>query len=141
MPAMSRKQYLAFLVEGTRTAKLATVRRDGRPHVAPVWFLLDGDVLVFTTGKKSVKGRTITRDLRVAVCVDDERFPFTMVVVEGEASLSEDPDALLEWATRIAARYVGPEQAAAFGRRNSGPGELLVRVAMQKVLACTGMAG
>jgi PPOX class probable F420-dependent enzyme len=141
MPAMSRKQCLSFLAEDTRTAKLATVRRDGRPHVAPVWFELDGDGLVFTTGKKSVKGQTMSRDRRVAVCVDDERFPCAMVVVEGEAAVSADPDALLEWATRIAVRYVGPEQAEAFGRRNSGPGELLVRVPMQGVLAYDRMAG
>lgn len=39
----------SFLLEKPRTAKLATVRADGRPHVAPIWFDLDGDVMVFTT--------------------------------------------------------------------------------------------
>ncbi|TMD44650.1 MAG: PPOX class F420-dependent enzyme, partial [Chloroflexi bacterium] len=38
----------AFLLEGTRTGKLATVRKDGRPHVVPIWFHLDGNTLVFT---------------------------------------------------------------------------------------------
>jgi PPOX class probable F420-dependent enzyme len=141
MPAMTPEQCRWFLADGTRTAKLATVRSDGRPHVAPVWFVLDGYVLVLTTGRKSVKGRTLTRDPRVAICVDDETFPFAMVVVEGEATLSTEPVALLDWATRIAARYVGPDQALAYGRRNSGSGELLVRVRMDKVLAYEGMAG
>jgi PPOX class probable F420-dependent enzyme len=141
MPAMTSEQYRQFLAEGTRTAKLATVRRDGRPHIAPVWFVLDGESVVFTTGKKSVKGQDIRRDPRVAICVDDETMPFAMVVVEGLATFSEDRASLLDWATRIAARYVGAQRAAEFGRRNGGPGEILVRVAMDKVLAYGGMAG
>lgn len=140
MPAMSPEQVRRFLMEGTRTAKVATVRRDGRPHVAPVWFLLDGETLVFTTGKTSVKGRTLARDPRVAICVDDYSPPYTMVIVEGTASLSEDPDELLSWATRLASKYMGEDRAEEYGRRNGVPGELLVRVTMEKVLAYDGIA-
>ena len=43
MHEMSDEERRAFLLEGTRTGKLATIRRDGRPHVVPIWFLLDGD--------------------------------------------------------------------------------------------------
>jgi hypothetical protein len=32
-----------FLSEGNRTGKLATVQAEGRPHVTPIWFVLDGD--------------------------------------------------------------------------------------------------
>ncbi len=39
----------AFLLERARTAKLATVRADGLPHIAPIWFTLDGNDLLFTT--------------------------------------------------------------------------------------------
>jgi PPOX class probable F420-dependent enzyme len=138
---MTSARHRQFLTEGTRTAKIATVRADGRAHVAPVWFVVDGEDIIFTTGKMSVKGRNFTRDSRVAICVDDETPPFPMVVIEGEAALSEDPEALLQWATRIAARYVGAEEAPEYGRRNGGAGELLVRVSMQKVLAYDGMAG
>ena len=37
MYEMSRDEVRAFLLEGTRTGMLATVRRDGRPHVVPIW--------------------------------------------------------------------------------------------------------
>jgi Pyridoxamine 5'-phosphate oxidase len=47
-----------FLPSGTRTAKLATAAPDGAPHVMPVWFVLCGDDLVFTTGAETVKGAT-----------------------------------------------------------------------------------
>ncbi|HLI08028.1 MAG TPA: pyridoxamine 5'-phosphate oxidase family protein [Ktedonobacteraceae bacterium] len=61
-----------FLLTGTRTAKVATVRADGRPHVAPVWFLLDDDSIVFTTWHTTVKAKNIRRDPRVCLCIDDE---------------------------------------------------------------------
>ncbi len=61
----------AFLSSGKRTGKLATVRRDGRSHVQPVWVLLDGDDLVFMTGPLTVKGRNLRRDPRASLVVDD----------------------------------------------------------------------
>ncbi|APE18525.1 F420-dependent protein [Mycobacterium sp. WY10] len=123
---------IAFLSEGTRTAKLAYVAADGRPLVAPVWFIVDGGALVFNTGKATAKGRALSRDPRVAICVDDQEPPFSFVQVQGTASFGEDPDELLDTATRIAARYMGADRAEEFGRRNGVPGELVVRVTPTK---------
>ena len=132
---MSRDEYQEFLLGRARTAVLCTVRSDGRPHAAPVWFDLDGDAFVITTGQDTVKGRNIRRDSRVALCIDEENPPFHFVIVEGSAELSvQDPD-LLHWATRIGGRYMGPEKADEYGRRNAVPSELLVRISPQKVLA------
>jgi PPOX class probable F420-dependent enzyme len=114
---------------------LAVVRADGSPHVAPIWFDLDGDTVVFTTGADTVKGRAIRRDPRVSLCVDDEEPPFAYVRMDGRASWSEDLDEMLVWATRIARRYMGVEEAEAFGRRNAVPGELLIRLEPTKVVA------
>ena len=83
-------EWRAFVSYGTRTGKLSTVRADGSPHVAPIWFLLDGNDIVFNTGKETVKGRNLARDDRVALCVDDDRPPFGFVVLQGRARLSED---------------------------------------------------
>lgn len=49
------------LLAGTRTGVLSTVCKDGRPHAAPIWFVLDGDTVVFTTGRGTVKGRNLRR--------------------------------------------------------------------------------
>jgi PPOX class probable F420-dependent enzyme len=135
MPEMSAEQRRAFLQRGTRTGMLATTRPDGRPHVAPVWFVLDGDDLVFTTGANTVKGRSLRRDGRVCLAVDDPTPPFAFVMVEGVASISEDPGPLLDYATRIGRRYMGEARAEEYGRRNGVAGELLVRVSPTRIVA------
>lgn len=140
MAAMTEEEWRAFVSEGTRTGKLASVRADGRPHLAPVWFVLDGYDLVFNTGKASVKGRNLARDGRVSMCVDSEVPPFSFVVMEGEAVLSEDPEELVHWATKLGARYMGEDKAEEFGKRNGVPGELLVRVPIRKVIAVKNLA-
>jgi PPOX class probable F420-dependent enzyme len=137
---MTPDETRAFLLEGTRTAALATVRADGRPHVAPVWFTLDGDDLLFNTGENTIKGVNLRRDGRVALMVDDEEPPFAFVSIEGDVSLSDDLATMRHWATRIAARYMGEDQADAYGRRNAVPGELLVRVHPTKIVAMSGIA-
>lgn len=146
---MSDKELVDFLDGAAmHTAKLATTRADGRPHVAPVWFVLDrttavpgsptGDI-VFNTGAMTTKGRGLRRDPRVCLCVDDERPPFSFAVIEGMATVSEEPTELLRWATTIGGRYMGEENAEAFGTRNAVPGELLVRVRPTHIVAVTGM--
>ncbi|MEU9585072.1 PPOX class F420-dependent oxidoreductase [Streptomyces werraensis] len=137
---MTEEEWRAFVSHGTRTGKLATVRADGRPHLAPIWFVLDGDDLVFNTGAATVKGRNLARDGRIALCVDDDRPPFAYVILEGRARLSEEPGELRHWAARIGARYMGEDRAEEFGARNGVPGELLVRVRIDKVLAEKGVA-
>ena len=137
---MTDEEWRAFVSEGTRTAKVSTVRADGSPHVAPVWFVLDGKDLLFNTGEDTVKGRNLARDDRVALCVDDQRPPYSFVSLQGRAELIEDPDELRESAARIGARYMGEERAEEFGERNGVPGELLVRVRIEKVVALTGIA-
>lgn len=131
---------VGFLSHGTRTGMLGFVASDGRPLVAPVWFIVEHGELVFNTGAKTAKGRALQRDSRVVLCVDDPHPPFSFVQVQGEATAIADADDLQDIATRIAARYVGAESAEAFGRRNAAPGELVVRVRPTKVNAAFGIA-
>lgn len=131
---------ISFLSEGTRTGKLGYVAADGRPLIAPVWFLVEDGRLVFNTGQTTAKGRALQRDSRVVLVVDDERPPFSFVQVQGTAELSADDPDLLGTATRIAARYMGPDRADEFGARNGVPGELVVRITPTKVLASFDVA-
>jgi PPOX class probable F420-dependent enzyme len=138
---MTPDEFRAFLSHGTRTAKLATNLPDGQPHVMPGWFVLDGEDLVFTTWGRSVKGR----NLRVTLAPrwsSTRRSPHMHFVhIRGQVTLSEDLAALLRFATAIGGRYMGADRAEEFGRRNAVPGELLVRLRPERVVAEADVAG
>ncbi|MEA3215297.1 MAG: hypothetical protein QOJ19_1453 [Acidimicrobiia bacterium] len=138
---MSPDQRRTFLLEGTRTAKVATTRTDGRPHVAPVWFDLEGEQVLFWTDASSVKGRNIQWNPQVAICVDDDHPPFAFVLLEGRASIISDPDEVRECAQRIAARYLGVEDGRAFVERAFGIGDIIVRVPPEHVVALYPVVG
>lgn len=141
MSEMSEQEWRAFVMHGTRTGKAALTRKDGSPHVTPIWFVLDGGDLVFNTGVESVKGRILRRDPRLAVCVDDQEPPYAFVIMKGRAALSEDLDEMRKWATLIGGRYMGRDKAEAFGARNAVPGEYLVRMHIEKVVTEKTVAG
>ena len=93
---MSKKEIRNFLMQGTLTGKLATVKKDESPHVVPIWFILDdstdnnssGDI-IFTTSSMSVKAKNIQRDNRVSICIDDQTPPFSFVTVYGTAKIKQ----------------------------------------------------
>jgi PPOX class probable F420-dependent enzyme len=139
MHTMTREQWLQFVLTGTRTGKLAVTRASGAPQVTPIWFLIDtaehGDEVVFTTHHTTVKAKAFRRDPRFSLCVDDQAPPYSFVLIDAEARLSEDLDELRIWATKLGARYMGEERAEEFGKRNAVPGELLVRGRITRVNA------
>ncbi|UQA97678.1 PPOX class F420-dependent oxidoreductase [Streptomyces halobius] len=140
---MPQDEWRSFVLTGTRTGKLATNRKDGRPHVTPVWFLLDEEAdgqVVFTTWHKSLKYKALCREPRFSLCVDDQEPPYGYVTLECTAELTDNPSELLSWATRIGARYMGYDHADAYGRRNSVPGEYLVRATVDRAIAFHGIA-
>ena len=138
---MADAEWRAFVQGCTRTGKLATVRRDGRPHVVPIWFVLDGDDVVFTTGARSVKAHALRRDPRACLCVDDENPPYAYVMIDGIVTISDDLVKMLRFATAIGSRYMGAERGEEFGRRNAVPGELLLRLTPTAVRAEADITG
>jgi PPOX class probable F420-dependent enzyme len=138
---MTPEEIRAFLGHGTRTAKVATSAPGRQPHVMPVWFALDGEELVFTTRGDSVKGRNLRRNPRAAIVVDEEVAPYAFVHIRGHVTLSEDLEELLRFATAIGGRYMGADRAEEFGRRNAVPGELLVRLHPERLIATVDVAG
>ena len=138
---MSREEAIGFLLEGTRTGKFATVREDGRPHVVPIWFVVEDGAVVFTTWHESVKLRNLAANSRAAMAVDLEEPPYAHVVVEGTVTLSDDLSELKSVATRIGGRYMGSDRAEEYGERNGVPGEVVVRLHIDKIIAKDDIAG
>ncbi len=129
-----------MLASPARTGKLAVTRKDGTPHVAPVWVDLDGDEIVFMTSAETIKGKSILRDGRVSICFDDDRPPFSFVTVTGTTTTTTDPFKLMHWGTRIAARYMGKALAEQYGIRNAVPPEMVVRIRPTNVVAIVDVA-
>ena len=110
-----------FLTE-PQIANIASVLRDGSPHVVPVWIDTDGEALLFNTFKGSVKHRNLERDPRVAISVVDKADPYRKVLVRGSVEFVEEgADAHLD---KLAKKYLNqdtypwrdPKQVRVIGR-------------------------
>lgn len=148
---MSKVEVINFLNHGTMTAKISTASLDGTPHVAPVWFMIDDKklqqgsitdsnlnlILLFTTSNKSVKAKHLIENPKISVCVDDQKPPFSFIIINGIVEIEHNPlpDDLLGYTTKLAERYMGKENSVRFGKRNAVEGELIVRVRPKKIIA------
>lgn len=125
---MTRDEIYAFINEHVLTAHLATVRANGRPHVAPIWIAVDGEDIVWNTSETTVKGKNLLRTGYAAISMDDSVPPFNSVRLEGPVTCSTDIDEVKHWAAILGGRYMGIDRAEEFGERNGVPGEMLCRM-------------
>jgi PPOX class probable F420-dependent enzyme len=108
---MSDAEVQTFLSQ-SRIATMATVGRDGLPHLVAMWFgLVDGRIY-FETKAKSQKAVNLRRDPRIVVSVEagDTYDQLRGVSVDGEATLIDDPADDEYWAAGVSVfeRYQGP---------------------------------
>jgi PPOX class probable F420-dependent enzyme len=132
---------MEFLTAGARTGSVATVAEDGRPHVVPIWYIVEDDEVVFTTWHTSVKARNLASNGRAAMTVDDEEPPFSYLMVEGPVTISDDASESRRVATLAGGKYMGQDRADEFGRRNGVAGELVVRLRIQHLVGADEVAG
>ncbi len=141
MKEMDENEIINFLMKGTRTGKLATVREDGRPHVAPIWFVWNEGKIIFGTGDSSVKAKNMRHNPQVSDCVDDESPTYAFVIIQGTAKLFDKHKDLLKWNTVLGGRYMGKELAEVYGKRNAVEGSLLVEVTPTKMISDKDVTG
>ena len=137
---MSEDEINEFLMEGTRTGKLSTVRKNGLPHIAPVWFVWQDGKVFFTTMNTSIKAKNMINNSRVSFCTDEQSPPYSFVVVEGDAKITRNHKDLLQWTTRLASRCMGEENSEKIGRRNCVEGMLLIEITPTKIIAVKEVA-
>ena len=140
---MTKDEIRNFLLQGTFTGKLGTIKKNGTPHIVPIWFTLDNkNNILFTTGDTSVKAKNIKRDNRVRLCVDYQVPLYSFVIIDGITEIiSNKPTEIYKWAKRIAGRYMGNDKAEEYGRRNSSEDELLIKIKPTKVIGEKDVAG
>jgi len=133
---MTKEEWQAFLDTPARSATITTVREDGRPHAAAIWFVREGERIVFTSWHTSVKVKNILRDGRVSLLIDHDEAPWHYVIVEGRATvIDKSAEESKYWATRIAARYVGDARAEAVTASYAVEGEWVFELVPEKVIA------
>jgi PPOX class probable F420-dependent enzyme len=136
---MTADEWRSFVTAGTRLAHIALTRADGRPHVTPVCFILDGDELAFALSPGSVKANSLARDQRIAVCVSDERQPYGFVAIEGQARTSAEPDQIKHVGVGIADRYYPTQPAEDIAESFVQGGFTAVHISITNVIARSGL--
>jgi PPOX class probable F420-dependent enzyme len=104
---MTDDEVLEFLTDGAKVLQVATIGRDGAPHLAPMWFVVDDGKVVFRSFTKSQKIVNLRRDPRLTVLVESGDTYDTLqgVMIKGTATLIDDPEYVLEIYGRLGARY------------------------------------
>jgi PPOX class probable F420-dependent enzyme len=132
MGNLSQAEIASYLKE-SHVAHMATVRPDGRPHVAPVWFLEEDGRAFVIADAEAVKVRNLLHNPRVVLSIGTDQRPFKYVVLEGEGRVTDqDLSGLVE---RICVRYDGPERGRAYAQELlSGGSTRLIDIQVTRVL-------
>lgn len=140
MRSLTAEEIDAFLA-GPHTARIGTLRPDGRPYVNPVWQHWTGEVLYVIARERSAYVRNLQANPAVAVSVALDEAPFTRVLVEGKAEV-EGPRVLegrfLEIAEQMAVRYMG-ERGPEYLEPTADRPRYLVRIRPEKITSWEGV--
>ena len=125
------------LLKSTIPARLAYTAKDGTPRVIPTWFHWDGSELVMATFMAGPQVRhqpgrpaALRRNPNVAITIDTEAFPPEVLLIRGQASVTE-VDGLVKEFEEAARRYLGEEGAKGFLKSASQPGVRMARIAVR----------
>ena len=100
------KEELHHLFHDRNLAFIATLSKDGSPHVTPVWTEMVDDLILINTFETSAKNNHITNDKRVALSVVEQNNPFNMVSIKGKV-IEQTTEGADEHLKRLAKKYLG----------------------------------
>jgi PPOX class probable F420-dependent enzyme len=94
---------------------VGTLRADGSPHAAPVWFRFDGSAIRIWTDEERVWVQNIRRDGRVSFSVHQNESPWTSVAIRGRAQIADRPHPeIMQEIERISMRYLSPSEIVSY---------------------------
>jgi nitroimidazol reductase NimA-like FMN-containing flavoprotein (pyridoxamine 5'-phosphate oxidase superfamily) len=117
MPKLTPDEVTAFLDEPGHLLRIGTIDAEGHPSVLPIWFIRQGDDIVFTPRGPSVFLADIRRDPRVGLSIDEDPLPYRKVTIRGTARILHEPgndDVWRDLYRSTAKRYVDAEAADAY---------------------------
>ena len=128
------KQEISEFLEGIKMAVMATINRDGSPHLSPNWYYYDGERLSFVTTKERLKYFNLRRDDRMSVCVYEPPLASEYVVFQGRAAIEDSADTdIWDGARKIIQRYVEAGQVDEYVERWKTQPRILVTITPDKV--------
>ena len=125
------KQEISQFLAGTKMAVMATINKDGSPHLSPNWYYYDGERLSFVTTKERLKFFNLRRDERMAVCIYEPPLASDYVVFQGRATI-DDGD-IWDAARQIIRRYVAEDQVDDYVERWKTQPRILVKITPDKI--------
>ncbi|MEM0147033.1 MAG: PPOX class F420-dependent oxidoreductase [Candidatus Micrarchaeaceae archaeon] len=94
------------LIDGKNFANIATLMRDGSPHIAVTWVDRDGDYILINTTNDRVKYKNVVRDPRVAISVFDMNDPYDALFIRGKV-VEVIKEGAEEHIDKLAQKYIG----------------------------------
>ena len=133
MARLSQEEREDFLGK-PQIAHLVTLRPEGTPHAAPVWFLWDGGKAWVMAAGGAIIGRNIKQNPAVAVSIATPERPLSYVVLEGQAKVtSKNLDQIVE---RMCVLYDGPDRGAEFAKELIGEDRMvLLEITIDRVMS------
>ena len=128
---MTPDEMRTFLDEG-RDLQVASINADGTPHLVTMWYLRDGEDLLFWTYAKSQKVVNVRRDPRATVLVaTGEKYEeLKGVSITGSTTVVDDLDEVLAFGEKVYEKYWGPidNDLVRDGVRMMGAKRVVIRV-------------
>ncbi|WP_227980900.1 PPOX class F420-dependent oxidoreductase [Nocardia spumae] len=112
-------------------ATLATIGRDGQPHLTVIWLDRDGDELVYSTTVARAQYKNVVRDPRVTVMINPPDAPYLYAEIRGTATITPDPERAMP--DRLSAKYTGQPYAEFNPASVDDAERVIVRVTPQRI--------
>ncbi len=113
-------------------ATMATIGRDGQPHLTVNWVERDGDELLYSTTVSRQQYKNLARDPRISVMINPPDAPYAYAQIRGTVTFSPDPDK--ELPNRLALKYTGKRYADFNPDSVNDAERVIVRITPTKVL-------
>ena len=124
------KEELRNLFQNRNLAFLATLSKDGSPHVTPVWTEMADDLILINTFESSAKNKHIMHDMRVALSVVEQNNPFNMVSIKGKV-IEKTTEGADEHLKRLARKYLG---IGKYYYRKPNHKRIIVKIKPEKIM-------
>lgn len=134
---MTPEEVAGFLA-GQRKVHVATINRDGTPHLVPMYFALVDGAVAFWTYRRSQKVQNLRRDPRVTVMAEagEAYFDLRGVQLSGRAHLSDDVASVAAFGERLFERvFATPPEASREAVARQAPKRTLVTVEALRVVS------